>query len=39
MLQRNLILAFFNKYLKNDDADLEALESRYSEMAISKNLK
>jgi len=38
-LQRDLILAFFNKYLKNDDVDFEALEAMYPEMAINKYIQ
>jgi len=36
-LQRDLILAFFNKHLKNIDVDLRELENEYPEITISKN--
>ena len=36
-LQRDLILAFFNKHLKNIDVDLRELENEYPEVTISKN--
>lgn len=35
-LQRDLILSFFNKYLKTADVDFEALDAMYPEMAIYK---
>ncbi|NIA27011.1 MAG: hypothetical protein GWP02_03070 [Desulfobulbaceae bacterium] len=38
-LQRDLILAFFNKYLKNDDVDMGDLETEFPEVALNKNSK
>ncbi len=38
-LQRELILAFFNKYLKNNDVDMSDLERKFPEVTLSKNSK
>jgi len=38
-LQRDLILAFFNKYLKNNDVDMSDLERKFPEVTLSKNSK
>ncbi len=38
-LQRDLILAFFNKYLKNIDVDMTDLESEFPEISINQNSK
>jgi len=38
-LQRELILAFFNKHLKNMDVDLSELESNFPDVTIIKNSK
>jgi hypothetical protein len=36
-LQRDLILTFFNKHLKNIDVNLADLEARFPEITLSKN--
>jgi len=36
-LQRELILMFFNKHLKNIDVDLSELESKFPEVTMSEN--
>jgi dienelactone hydrolase len=36
-LQRELILNFFNKYLKNKEIDLKEIEKKYSDIRLLKN--
>lgn len=39
ILQRDLILQFFNKYLKNDELNFDKIELKYSEILIDTKEK
>ena len=36
-LQRELIMKFFDKYLKNENISLKDIESKYKNLTVSKN--